>query len=134
TPRELTSRDSVEASPIAEPLVQRTIMGSRIWNRCVARRSSAVKVSSSRFVPFDFTSVRIRQGGGMLNSAEVPIIWGLFWYGGTRMRGQAKLHEKKEIGQWECRGGPAVGCRGAVQLVGCRTSSSVRSPVRDGIT
>ena len=30
TPRELTSRDSVVNSPIADPLVQRTIMGSRI--------------------------------------------------------------------------------------------------------
>jgi len=29
-PAELTSRDSVEASPIADPLVHRTIIGSRI--------------------------------------------------------------------------------------------------------
>src|SRR5216683_6029393 len=43
TPRELTSRDSVLVSPTAAPVVQRTVSGSRIWKRCVVRRSEPVK-------------------------------------------------------------------------------------------
>src|SRR6266849_840868 len=38
-PRELTSFESVTASPTAEPLVQRTIRGSRLSNRRAERRS-----------------------------------------------------------------------------------------------
>src|SRR5580704_6169445 len=38
-PRELTSRDSVAASPTTLSSVQRTVSGSRIKNRRVARRS-----------------------------------------------------------------------------------------------
>src|SRR5271155_5334173 len=38
-PRELTSRDSVAASPTTLSSVQRTVSGSRMRNRRVARRS-----------------------------------------------------------------------------------------------
>jgi hypothetical protein len=45
-PRELTSCDCVCASPMADPLVQRTIKGSLILKRCAARRSGYAKEPS----------------------------------------------------------------------------------------
>src|ERR1700722_5225895 len=45
TPRELTGRGSVLVSPSAAPVVQRRVSGSRIWKRCVVRRSEPVKAS-----------------------------------------------------------------------------------------
>jgi hypothetical protein len=74
-------------------------MGSRIWNRCVARLSSAVKGASSRFESLAFMYVRLRRGGRSLNSAEVPIFYLQIWYGGTRLPGQLKHYEEKEISQ-----------------------------------
>lgn len=59
-------------------------MGSRIWNRCAARRSSAVKVWTSRLEPLSVTCKRIRFGAARLNSAVVPIRAGQIWYARTR--------------------------------------------------
>jgi hypothetical protein len=59
-------------------------MGSRIWNRCAARLSSAVKVLPSRLEPLSLTCKRLRSGAVRLNSAVVPIKAGRIWYARTR--------------------------------------------------